>query len=284
MGTTASVSQERVIALHDLVVGVRNGHFYLRSQRLGKQVRVCESHMLNIRLAPNICRFLSEIANDGRPHLTEFDWGAVASAPFLPRLVLGGKGPGKIILTPARWSLTEQTITPQGTGSEQARWFRGLQAWRKQWRVPRYVYLSEGDNRLLLDLEHPVMAEVLREKIKKQSRGRLITLDELLPDFEHLWLHNTQGEGYFSEIVVPLLRADATLPSAGLAQQKQREAIPLGKNALLFSEHIDSSSLRRKNEEVFVPRERVLEASERRRFPGEDWIYLYIRHYRAMKH
>lgn len=110
------------------------------------------------------------------------------------------------------------------------------------------MYLVEMDNRLLLDLHHPVMVEELRNELKKQQRHQQVTLDELLPDFEHLWLRDAQDAGYFSEIVVPLLRVDT---GAG------------GKSA----EHSERS---------LVERERVLLAAERRRFPGEDWSYVKV--------
>ncbi|HET8845597.1 MAG TPA: lantibiotic dehydratase family protein, partial [Ktedonobacteraceae bacterium] len=142
VGTTPSVPPERVIELRDLVVGVQYDHFYLRSLRLGKQVRVCQTHMLNPQLAPNICRFLMEIAGDGQPALSAFDWGAMDSAPFLPRLVINTGASSHLVISPARWQLQAREIVPLGEGSEEARWFRGLQQWREQWRVKRYVYLA----------------------------------------------------------------------------------------------------------------------------------------------
>src|SRR5581483_9521622 len=182
VGTTPSVPPEKVLSLGDLVVGVQNGRFYLRSLRLGKQVRVCQGHMLNITKAPNVCRFITEIAGDGIPLLSSFDWGAAEHAPFLPRLVMKAGEKARLVISPARWYVQAETITPVGSGSEEARWFRGIQQWREQWRVPRYVYLSQMDNRLLLDLEHPLMAEELRDEVRKLTGHTRVALDELLPD------------------------------------------------------------------------------------------------------
>ena len=255
VGTTPSVPPQRVISLNDLVVGVQKGRFYLRSQRFGKQVLVCQSHMLNPQHAPNVCRFILEIANDGRPQLNIFDWGAAATAPFLPRLAMKEGEKGKLVLTPARWHLHAETIIPLGVGSEEARWFRGVQQWRRQWRVPRYVYLSALDHRLLLDLEHPLMVEELRDEVRRQREHGQVALDELLPDFEHLWLRDTQHESYLSELVIPLLRADA--PETGFIGEKA----PVSKEESLRGAGVQ---------------ERVLLVAERRRFPGEDWAYLKL--------
>lgn len=248
IGTTPSVPPDRVLSLSDLVVGIQNGRFYLRSVRLGKQVRVCQTHMLNTRLAPNVCRFLTEIANDGLPALSAFDWGASASAPFLPRLVIKNGPSARLIITPACWQLRAEAVIPIGEGSAEARWFRGLQHWRKQWRVPRYVYLTEVDNRLLLDLENPLIAMELHDELQTHKGQKQVMLDELLPDFAHLWLRNEQEAGYFSEIVVPLLRTDA----------------------------FDSQIRPELQKKTFVPSKQVIIPNERNYFPGEEWVYLKL--------
>ncbi len=248
IGVTPSVPAEHVLALSDLVVGVQNGRFYLRSLRLNKQVRVCQNHMLNIKFAPNVCRFITEIASDGQPILTPFDWGAAASAPFLPRLVLKTGSSARVVITPACWQFQTGDITPQGEGSVEARWFRGLQQWREQWRVPRYVYLTETDHRLLLDLENPLMVAELHDELNKHEGQKQIRLDELFPDFEHLWLHDEQGNQYFSEIVVPLLRVGAVDPTTKPELWNKK----------------------------FVSPQRVISSTERNRFPGDEWVYLKL--------
>ncbi len=248
IGTTPSLPPERALTLSDLVVGIHNGHFTLRSLRLNKQVRVCQSHMLNPFLAPNVCRFLIEIANDGLPCLSPFDWGPLTTAPFLPRLVMKIGPSAKLVITQACWHLQAATILPLGEGSTAVRWFRGLQHWRTQWRVPRYIYLAERDNRLLLDLENPLMAAELRDELRKLKEHMQLTLEELLPDFEHLWLRDTQEAGYFSEIVVPILRADAFDPPTSFAAQNKTGSSSRPGISLV----------------------------ERKCFPGEEWIYLKL--------
>ncbi len=101
------------------MVGVRYGRFYVRSLRLGKQVRVGQGHMLNTLLAPNVCRFLTEIANDGQPALSPFDWGTLAAAPFLPRLNMKVGPSATVVIAPARWQLQAETI--RLSGEEQRR-------------------------------------------------------------------------------------------------------------------------------------------------------------------
>ncbi len=225
VGVTPSGPVERVILLQDLVVGIRDDRFYLRSQRLNKRVIVSQLHMLNFSQAPHVCRFLLEIASDGVPLLSSFNWGSLSTAPFLPRITVRQTPSASLVLSPACWNLEATTIQPQGTGTSEDCLFQGLQHWRQQWRVPRYIYLTEADNRLLLDLENPLMVAELCASLKRLKAGQHITLQELLPDFEHLWLTDGQGAPYFSEIVIPLLRRDAFEPRLSQAHQANTDAV-----------------------------------------------------------
>lgn len=242
INTTPSVPPDKVLHLNELVVGIRNNRFYLRSLSLGKEVVVCQSHMLNSFGAPNICRFLLEIAQDNRPMLTAFDWGASSTAPFLPRIARG-----KVILSPAQWNVSPAMIHPGAGGSEEERWFAGLQQWRTQWRVPRYVYMVEADNRLLLDLEHPFIAAELGIALKHVGDTGVAVLQEMLPDFNHLWLRDMNNAPYIAEIVVPLIRT-SNAKTVVAEQARTRHIYP----------------------------PRVIAKEERSVSPGSDWTYLKL--------
>ena len=248
VGVTPTVSSEYVIALDDLVVGIQNGHFYLRSKRLGKQVIVCQNHMLTLQKSPNICRFIAEIARDGQPALVPFDWGKTSDSPFLPRLIVKSTFASSLVLSPAQWNIDRDTITSIGEGNDDIRWFLGLQDWRAKWRVPRYVYFTIADNRLLLDLEQPLMVKELHREVTKLHRRKKINLQELLPDFEHLWMCDEQGAGYFTEVVAPLLRTDAVHPEARVENNPVQP--------LSFT--------------------RIVPQKDRCAFPGDSWIYLKL--------
>ncbi len=122
IGVTPSLPSDRILRLDDLVIGIRDNRFYIRSIRLGKEIRICQTHMLNSVNAPNICRFLAEVSMDGVPCLTPFDWGEARNAPFLPRLVQEN-----IVLSPAQWNLTRRAILSNETiKDEQVSWFASL--------------------------------------------------------------------------------------------------------------------------------------------------------------
>lgn len=246
VNTAPTLPPERVIALHDLVVGATSEHLYLRSLKLGKEVIVCQNHVLNFTSGPNIYRFLLEVSRMRYALLAQFDWGTASYLPFLPRVVQKN-----VVLSPAQWNLYRAAIMPIGTGSEDVRWFTAITQWRERWHVPRFVYLTYTDNRLLLDLEHPAFVAELVAELKKLDETGCVCLQEMLPDFSQLWLRNSREEPYLSEIVVPLLCTQQAMRQdvfKSQSRQAQRDTGP----------------------------ERALRQAERCEVPGSLWTYLKL--------
>ncbi|SMD26837.1 lantibiotic dehydratase [Kibdelosporangium aridum] len=171
---------ERIIRAADLLVGVRDNRFVLRWSVTGHEVVPCSGHMLNPRSGSPVIQFLDDVSRDGYAMPSSFDWGPAANFPFLPRVQAG-----RIILTPARWLLRAEEFTQQ---------------WRERWQVPRHVYLSTADNRLLLDLADP-------DQLKQLPDKGLMVLQEALPAPDQAWLPGSEGR-YVSEFVVPLIREE----------------------------------------------------------------------------
>jgi thiopeptide-type bacteriocin biosynthesis protein len=248
VNSAPSVAPERVIALDDLVVGVSGERFYLRSLSHGREVVVTQSHMLNLMYAPNVCRFLLEVSEGGGPLLGGFDWGAARGAPFLPRVVRNG-----LVLSPARWHLRRSLLQETGTGSDEARLTRSVDGWRERWAVPRHVYLAASDNRLLLDLEHPLSVAELRRELRRTDEHGSVELQEMLPDFGQLWLQDRHGAPFFAEVVVPVLLREPMREPNGAAGPPTVEA-----------------STPRARLQRPVPNE------ERCAWPGGAWTYLKL--------
>jgi lantibiotic biosynthesis protein len=202
LGTTSSRPPEETIALHDLVVGSTQRHLYLKSRRLNREVWATAGHMLNLRLAPNVCRFIVEVSQLRRRTWSTFHWAAAESAPFLPRLRYG-----RVILSPAKWRLDKNSGAFQEQMSDEA-WKHELAAWRSRWQVPRYVYLTEADNRLLLDLEHELQAEQIRKELFRKGEVLLV---ELEGDFERFPVQGPDGP-MIGEFVFPLVRKQVAPP------------------------------------------------------------------------
>ncbi|MFE0023639.1 lantibiotic dehydratase [Amycolatopsis sp. NPDC059021] len=205
VNTSPSLSPDRQVALADIVVGATAERFYLRSKRLGRELYVTQSHLLSAVGAPNVCRLLLELSQDGFTSTPFFDWGVAGSAPYLPRVTRG-----RVVLYPAQWRLSSKLLS-EHDGESPESFHEAVQKWRTSWSVPRYVYLVWLDNRLLLDLEHPLFTEELRAelaRIGRQDAHAAVLVHEMLPGFDELWLKSKQNSTHVNEIVVPLLARD----------------------------------------------------------------------------
>jgi lantibiotic biosynthesis protein len=215
VGVSPGVPRERTIPLDELTVSVSKGRFRLRWRGPGTDVIVRAGHMLTNFNAPEVCRFLDDLADDGVAQLSMFDWGAVASYPFLPRIQSG-----RIILSPARWRITpalRDAAFPADTD-----FLEKLAYFRKEWNLPRYVYLATGDNRLLLDLEASDQVAELRKELAQLHDSGAVILQEALPGPEHAWIPGPNGH-YLTELVVPLVLGPrkSSLPTQQVTRQDE---------------------------------------------------------------
>ncbi|GMQ59349.1 lantibiotic dehydratase [Vallitalea sediminicola] len=232
MGTTSSKEVENTIPLSDLVVGVDEKGFYLRSLKLGKEVIAVTNHMFNASNSPNVYRFLRELAQERQRNIEIFHWGEFNSLPFLPRIKYG-----RCVLSPARWILNEQTF-PFKANSNKDEWINEFHTYKKEWRLPRYVYLTQTDNRLLLDLDENVHIDEIRREFGKISFGKGIILTEMGHTMEELPANDNNR--YYNEFVFPIIR-----------------------NSML-------------DNRIMIPDKkcRPITYSERYKFPGSEWMFI----------
>ena len=198
IGTSPGRPPDHVIPLNELVVGTRHGRFYVRWPARCAEVIACAGHMLNNIQAPDVCRFLEDVRRDGRAQFSSFDWGAAAALPVLPRIQSG-----RIVLSLARWRLDAGAGANLQLNSS-AGFFSSFSRWRADRLVPRYVYLSFGDNRLLLDLDDPAQADQLRSELRRLGENAQLLLEEALPGPQHAWVGGPDGR-FITELMVPLV-------------------------------------------------------------------------------
>jgi lantibiotic biosynthesis protein len=211
-GTMPGVPADRTIPPNELLVGVRDGRFYVRWPPAEAEIAVSEMHMLNPLYAPPALMFLEEVERDRRVAFAPFSWGPAAEFPFLPRVQRG-----RVVLVPARWRVSATS----GLGAKSNAFEDALRVWCERWSVPRHVYLADGDHRLLLDLKNPGHADVLREDLRRK-RG-LAILEEALPNVSHAWLPGPAGS-HIVELVVPLVAR--TAPGPRVAKSSARRPAP----------------------------------------------------------
>ncbi|MBP0935372.1 lantibiotic dehydratase [Streptomyces sp. KCTC 0041BP] len=208
-----TAAPEQVIDLADIHVGAADEGLRLYSARLGRELVVVQNHMLSPYGAPNVCRFLLEVSRARYATPAGFGWGPVEGAPHLPRVVRG-----RVVVRAAEWNLYPagaQAAPAAGGPVPVPRSADEVARWRRDWGVPRYVYLADDDNRLLLDLDHPLCVDELLAELgggagsgSGSGSGR-VTLHEALPGPDSAWLRDGSGRGHLSEVVIPLIATGA---------------------------------------------------------------------------
>jgi lantibiotic biosynthesis protein len=199
LGATPAQPFSETIPLDELVVAIRDARLSVRWPAADAEVVACAGHMLNTFQAPEVCRFLDDLRHDGLAQLSSFDWGPAAGFPFLPRVQTG-----RIVLAPAQWRIDHRTRASVLPSDLPEGFKEALGGWRSGWRVPRHVYLSVGDNRLLLDLEDAAQVEQLRAEVHRLQEGTHLVVHEALPAPDQAWAQGPKGV-YITELVGPLV-------------------------------------------------------------------------------
>ncbi|MFK0257578.1 lantibiotic dehydratase [Streptomyces sp. NPDC090445] len=257
VNTAPTLPADRQIPLSDILVGATANRFFLRSARLGKELVVSQGHMLSALQAPNACRLLLELSEDGYAPLTGFDWGPLRMSPFLPRVTRG-----RAVLAPAQWSVTAERLgLPAGKGAlpDRDAFYAAVQRWREQWNVPRYVSLVYMDNWLALDLEHPLSVDELYDEVAGLSEAdrQHVIVQEALAGFPRTWLRDPAGGQYLNEVVVPLLARDPKRSRRSAVAVRPPRTAAAGPGA--------------------VPLADLASPDQRRSFPpGSEWTYLKL--------
>lgn len=236
-GTTSSKNELNTLHIDDLLVGATYDRFYIKSKKLGREIIPLQTHMFNHRISPPIFRFLSDITRKLTKTWSYFNWGPVEQSPFLPRLRYKN-----IIISSAQWRLGKHTLGGEQSGGSKE-WLDKFHSWKERWKVPRYIYLAMGDNRLLLDLHNPLGVEELRREMGKLQNGQELLLTECMNHPSCSPLHS-KGETYIGEFVFPLLNTKSV-------PQLSPERGTL-------------------NDPNYVP------VASRGVLPGEDWLYIKL--------
>ncbi len=199
----SGVAPERQIPVTDLSIRIDDDRLVLFSTALGREVipRLTSAHNFSWRGIP-IYRFLASLQRQN-PASLAWNWGALESAPFLPRLTTG-----RLVLSRAQWGADKKELRALGKQRAAAR-FRGFQTWRAARRLPRFVALVDGDNELPLDLDNVLCVEILIDRIKGQDEAIFV---ELFPPPDSLCARGPEGR-YTHEIIVPFVRTKAEEPT-----------------------------------------------------------------------
>ncbi len=265
-GVSASRQPAHTIPIDELVIGVRNDRFTVRWPAAGRDVVITAGHMLTHLRAPLPCRLLAELSRDGCCQLAGFQWGPAASFPCLPRVQVD-----RIVLALAQWRLSALTA-PAAAAQDPVAFRNALQQWRENWQVPRRVYLTEGDQRLLLDLASPRQADELRLALRRLGGNDMLILTEVYPGLDDAWVRDSSGRHFMTELVVPLVLEQgapaAVSTPAAVAGTAAAATDPAAVAAAGIADGMTYA--------VSSRAARVLPAEVRERPPGSDWLFVKL--------
>jgi thiopeptide-type bacteriocin biosynthesis protein len=196
----SGISDDRKIPVSDLLLSVASGRVVLRSARLGRRVvpRLTSAHNFR-RESLDLYHFLCELQDQDSPGPIGWNWGPLWRAPFLPRVVCG-----RLVLSLARWTAMREELEPIWKTSGTAR-FQAVQSWRTKRRLPRFVLLAEGDNRLPVDFENVLSVDSFAHRVRN---GGEVEFVELFPGPDDLCARGPEGR-FVHELVIPVIRTPA---------------------------------------------------------------------------
>ncbi|MCK5057749.1 MAG: lantibiotic dehydratase family protein [Candidatus Aminicenantes bacterium] len=166
-----AVAPEFQVKLPDLLVSVHRNRIVLRSRTFNKEIipRLTSAHNYSLRALP-IYHFLCDLQTQNMRGGAGFRWGSLAGEyDFLPRVVYKN-----IILSPATWDIQKKDIEHLFRLKDQDdKLIAAAAEWRKANRIPAYVDLSDGDNKLLINLENLLCLKTLFSVTKNRPGFQL---------------------------------------------------------------------------------------------------------------
>ena len=206
-------------------MSVHDDRVVLRSRRLGREVipRLTTAHNY-VAGGVALYRFLCALQHQDTLSGLGWDWGPLAGAPFLPRVVSG-----RVVLSRARWNLDRSEVQRLGQ-LRSPEDFAGVQEWRGRRGLPRYAALADDDHELVVDFDNLLSLEALAHQLRGRQEATLV---EMFPGPGELWVSGPEGR-FVHEIVVPFVKSGTSeetptaAPPPGIATGSVRRRFPPG--------------------------------------------------------
>ena len=189
---------DRQLSVDELTVRLDGDRVVLYSPRLDAEVRprLTTAHNPAWR-GFGVYRFLAALQYDGVAAGLSWDWGALSSAPTLPRVTAG-----KLVLARARWRLSAAELKTV-TGADAAAGWAVLASHRG---LPGEVLISDGDNRLYVDTTSPALTATAAKVLRGRSDA---VVEEVLASGVA-----AGPQGHFAhELIVPFIRRGEPAPA-----------------------------------------------------------------------
>ena len=208
---------ETTLSLDDIFIGSNLDKLYLYSKSLRKEIALVLATAVNPNLAPPSLQLLLEISKQESSSFSPFSWIPLEQQ-YVPRIVYKNT-----VLYPSRWIISREELELKKEDSFEK--FRNkLKEKLQRLHVPRQVYLTHHDNRLLICWDDDQHLDLAVQHLRKEEEP-LILFEALSPQQK---ANNPQE--HVTEYVVPLIqKRDAnkkespeTFPSLNTLPSKDR--------------------------------------------------------------
>lgn len=185
--TGSQKSESAQIPVSDLMLSNRNGVLVLRSKKLNKRVIpvLSNAHKYDFDTQP-VYKFLCDMQYQGRKGYLCFDWGNLRQVlNHFPRVRYNNT-----IISLESWILNVNEIEKICINKNM------IDEIRCQREIPRYVYLVDGDNTLLVDFNSQASSDAFISTIK--NRHEIVLKETMIDEFKD------NDFPYANECIVPL--------------------------------------------------------------------------------
>ena len=191
--TKGTKDEDRRIHLDDIYVGIENNKFYLKSRKHNKRIKIKTNNMLNVIGDANIVRFLKEIEQDSVIDWASLPWTYIFSgSKHIPEIRYGN-----CILATESWILKKTDFE----GLKDFDTFnKKFEEYRNSKNIPKKVYITDADNRLLFDLTNSWCKKILHKEIMKKD----VTLNAC-EEGQNI-IFDKEDNDYACEIVAPFIK------------------------------------------------------------------------------
>ena len=184
-------NEEYPILLDDIVLGLNGkNRFYFRSKSLNKEVVFVKDNMLNSNLNSKLFQLLYEISSSNYDLPLNRVFASGKDMTFIPRIYLEDA-----IIKLKQWKFNDVTLRSENIDIFK----KGLKQLCDDFKVDEWVYLVDGDNRLVINLKDDQYINLVYETFKKQ---REIKFTELEPNlFDGCLVSDDKRNKYVNEFV-----------------------------------------------------------------------------------
>lgn len=191
-GSVSTAGRDDPLTPRDLLLCAGPDGPQIWSRRLGERVLPRAATALNAEATgPHSAAVLAAATSQNTA--VGFDWGALAGAPWLPRVRRG-----RTVYCPQTWRPGDGLV---GTGAKDRAWHGRFADWCREWSVPAQVTLVDGDRQIPLRLGDPVDLALLQ---RQAQRGPVVLTETL--SLEHCWAGSPLG-AHLVEAVFPMVAA-----------------------------------------------------------------------------